>query len=181
LKHPIRVSLRLALAAAVALPAASLAMEFNCNFPPEQLIVLRHAARQDDADDSPLSVKGWGQAVDLLAQLGDQEISSIFVTTKRRSQQTAIPLAEMTGIEPTVIADDEAGTMDMLRRVCRRQQSGTVVYVGHAYTLKTVYDAFDLESDGKFAAGAAHSVTFSEKEGAQVELMKQVRPARSRD
>lgn len=181
MQRPFRTVLGLALAAALLLPAVSLARVLACEYPPERLILLRHAAKQDDSDDSPLSKKGWAQAADLVEQLGDEDISDIYVTTKTRSRQTAIPLAEYKKLEPIVVPDTELGTEQMIGRVCRRQVTGTVVYVGHTYTLSQIFEAFELDAGDRYAAADAMEITFARSGRAEVGPVKQVRPARARD
>lgn len=55
--------------------------------------------------DPPLSALGHAQARALTARLASTPISGIFVTTLRRTAETAAPLAASTGLEPVVVGD----------------------------------------------------------------------------
>jgi probable phosphoglycerate mutase len=81
-----------------------------------QLILLRHGSAGGDYSrtvqvgelhiaDPPLLPAGHQQAIAAAQRLARETISHIFVTPLIRTVQTAAPLAEMLGIEPTVIAE----------------------------------------------------------------------------
>jgi 2,3-bisphosphoglycerate-dependent phosphoglycerate mutase len=80
------------------------------------LLLIRHgeteAARRgvsfalrDGQGDPVLRPEGEEQARAVAARLRDQPIAAIYVTTLRRTHQTAAPLAEALGITPQVEAD----------------------------------------------------------------------------
>jgi hypothetical protein len=62
-----------------------------------EIIVVRHAERENATDDSPLSKAGQLRAVDLLQELKDAGVTKIFVSDKIRTQDTARPLANFLG------------------------------------------------------------------------------------
>jgi 2,3-bisphosphoglycerate-dependent phosphoglycerate mutase len=55
--------------------------------------------------DPPLAPEGERQAQALAERLADRPPAALFVSTLRRTSQTAAPLAERIGIEPVVIPD----------------------------------------------------------------------------
>jgi probable phosphoglycerate mutase len=55
--------------------------------------------------DPPLSPEGREQADKVAAWLAGEPISALFVTPLQRTGQTAEPLAQRTGLQPTVIPD----------------------------------------------------------------------------
>jgi probable phosphoglycerate mutase len=55
--------------------------------------------------DPPLSPEGERQALAVAERLAGEELDRLFVTTLRRTAQTAAPLAERKGLEPVAIAD----------------------------------------------------------------------------
>lgn len=59
----------------------------------------------DGRGDPNLSEAGLTQAKAIGERLAREGVSRLFVTPLRRTQQTAAPLAEETGLEPTVIDD----------------------------------------------------------------------------
>jgi len=62
-----------------------------------EIIVVRHAERENGSDDSPLSKAGQQRALDLLQELKDAAVTRIFVSDKVRTQDTARPLANFLG------------------------------------------------------------------------------------
>src|SRR5690606_15325689 len=59
----------------------------------------------DGHGDPELSPAGREQALRLAERLGHEDIAAIYVTTLRRTAQTAAPLAARLGLQPRVEAD----------------------------------------------------------------------------
>ena len=81
-----------------------------------ELILVRHGAsapaNRDQPfalvgghSDPPLAPEGEQQAQAVAARLRDEPIARLFVTPLQRTQQTAAPLAEATGLEPAVVPE----------------------------------------------------------------------------
>lgn len=81
-----------------------------------QLILVRHGESAphvpgtrfplvDGHGDPPLSELGRWQADQVGSRLADEQIAAIYVTTLRRTHQTAAPLAARLGIDPVVEPD----------------------------------------------------------------------------
>ena len=79
-----------------------------------EILLVRHGASASDIAqklaygdlilaDPPLSPEGCAQAEAVAKRLKREPITHIFVTPLQRTQQTAAPLAELTGIAPVVI------------------------------------------------------------------------------
>jgi probable phosphoglycerate mutase len=79
-----------------------------------EIILVRHGASEaaypgapfplvDGRADPTLSDAGREQANALAGRLAGEEIERLFVTPLRRTQQTAAPFAQATGLEPTVV------------------------------------------------------------------------------
>lgn len=86
--------------------------------PPDatDLLLIRHGASAaavpgepfellEGQADPPLAPEGEEQAAKLADWLAGERLSALFVTPLQRTSQTAAPLAERTGLEPTVIPD----------------------------------------------------------------------------
>jgi 2,3-bisphosphoglycerate-dependent phosphoglycerate mutase len=86
--------------------------------PPDsvEIVVVRHGASEaalpgvafplvDGQGDPALSGVGRSQAGSVARELADERFSGMFVSTLRRTQETAAPLAAKLGLEPTVLAD----------------------------------------------------------------------------
>ncbi len=81
-----------------------------------EVVLVRHGASEaavvgsrfplvDGHSDPALSEAGRAQAEMVAAGLGGDEFNGLFVTSLRRTQETAAPLAEATGLEPVVIPE----------------------------------------------------------------------------
>ncbi len=81
-----------------------------------EIVMVRHGASSPPIEGIPnplvgghsnpaLADAGKAQAERMAAGLKDEPISAIFVSTLRRTAETAAPLAAATGLEPVAIAD----------------------------------------------------------------------------
>lgn len=62
-------------------------------------------AMLDGQADPPLDPRGRQEAERVAERLANEDVSAIFVTTLRRTQETAAPLAAKLGLEPAVVPD----------------------------------------------------------------------------
>jgi 2,3-bisphosphoglycerate-dependent phosphoglycerate mutase len=99
-------------------PAPASFRQHRFELPPEaaELILVRHGESEAYVDgrpfsltgghgDPPLSALGREQARRVCARLGSEGIDAVYVTTLRRTVQTAAPLAEQLGLDVRVEAD----------------------------------------------------------------------------
>ena len=81
-----------------------------------ELLLVRHGASADSVEgetfelvegqgDPPLSEVGRHQAEQLALRLATEPFDGLYVTTLRRTAETAAPLVERTGLQPVVEAD----------------------------------------------------------------------------
>jgi probable phosphoglycerate mutase len=81
-----------------------------------ELFLVRHGASADSVEgesfelvegqgDPPLSEVGRHQAEQLALRLAQEPFDALYVTTLRRTAETAAPLMERTGLQPVVEAD----------------------------------------------------------------------------
>ena len=81
-----------------------------------EVVLVRHGASApavpgepfpllDGHGDPPLSPAGEAQALAVAEQLAAEGLSGLFVTTLRRTHETAAPLAERTGLTPLVVPE----------------------------------------------------------------------------
>jgi broad specificity phosphatase PhoE len=112
------------------------------------IYLVRHAERADSgpggtppmaspgapAADPDLSDAGHARAASLAAALKDANITAVFATGAKRTQQTAAPLAQALGLAVIVIPADSPATL-----VARlKALSGSALVVGHSNTLPAV-------------------------------------------
>ncbi len=81
-----------------------------------EVVLVRHGASEaafvgssfplvDGHSDPALSDVGRIQAATVAARLADEDIGALFVTSLRRTHETAAPLVAATGLEPTVVPE----------------------------------------------------------------------------
>ena len=115
------------------------------------VVVVRHAPQilGGGGEDPPLSAEGEARAAALARTLGDTRSSSrvraIYVTDKLRNRSTAAPLAQLLGIAPEVVQQDDARAL--ARRVLREHSGETILIVAHANTLPAIVSALSGADD----------------------------------
>ncbi|TNE64426.1 MAG: phosphoglycerate mutase [Bacteroidetes bacterium] len=97
--------------------------------------LVRHAERQDNTSDSPLSPAGHARAEALRDSLQDKGVSYLFASTYLRTQQTARPLATELN-KPLIIyrPDTTAGLVKRLKKIRGKK----VLVVGHSNTIPDI-------------------------------------------
>jgi 2,3-bisphosphoglycerate-dependent phosphoglycerate mutase len=108
---------------------------------PSTLFVVRHAEKAKGGGDDPdLSKRGRARAEALAKMLKDADITAIYATQFKRTQQTAAPLAEMLRLKIKVVpAKDSAALVARLRDAKRN-----VLVVGHGNTIPDLVKGIGL-------------------------------------
>jgi 2,3-bisphosphoglycerate-dependent phosphoglycerate mutase len=81
-----------------------------------EIVLVRHGASAaavpgarfplvDGRGDPPLSEAGEEQARAVAGRLAGEDLAGLFVTTLQRTAQTAVPLADTTGLDPVVVPE----------------------------------------------------------------------------
>jgi broad specificity phosphatase PhoE len=125
------------LLALVALLASIAALIYYRSATTTTIVLVRHAEKElGSIADAPLTAFGEQRAERLAAMFGDRErfgrLRAIYVTSKRRSQQTAAPLARRLGIAP-VVSDESVATL--ASRILAEQRGAEVLVIGHSNTV----------------------------------------------
>ena len=96
------------------------------------IVVVRHAEKASTGGNDPeLSVAGQKRAEALARILKDSQITAVFVTEFKRTQETAAPLATAAHLTPTIIpAKDVPALVVKLRAL-----NGNALVVGHGNTI----------------------------------------------
>ena len=104
------------------------------------IFVVRHAEKADATKDPDLSEAGRARAEALAKALRDANITAIYATEFKRTQQTAAPLAKALGITVTVLpAQDSAALIAKLR-----VSKGNALVVGHGDTIPNLIKALGV-------------------------------------
>ena len=106
------------------------------------VFLVRHAekALEGDTKDPELSPAGKERAQALAQIIKDVGVTAIFATELKRTQQTANPLAQLTGIPLTVVPAKE--TADLISKL--RKTVGCALVVGHSNTLPEIIRALGV-------------------------------------
>jgi phosphohistidine phosphatase SixA len=94
------------------------------------VFVVRHAERQDESPDSPLSAAGKVRAERLAAILADAGVTAIYATQWQRTRQTVAPLATAAKVEITQI--DSKDLTGLVAAIRARSANDVVVVAAHS-------------------------------------------------
>jgi phosphohistidine phosphatase SixA len=115
---------------------------------PALVIVVRHAEKAAaPADDPPLSADGQARARALATALADADVGAVIVTPRRRTAETAAPLAAARGLTPEVVPFGPAGAAGVeaharaVADAARRHPGRVVLVVGHSNTVPAIVTA----------------------------------------
>jgi broad specificity phosphatase PhoE len=105
------------------------------------IFVVRHAEKAATGDKDPdLAPEGRKRADALANILKDSQITAVFVTEFKRTQETAAPTARAVHLSPTVIAaNDIAVLAEKLRTL-----NGNALVVGHGNTIPDLLKALGI-------------------------------------
>jgi len=103
------------------------------------VLVVRHAEKEWEDGDPPLSAVGWQRAEALFRVAEDSGVSVLFGTQYMRTTQTLEPIAARLGLE---ILTHEARDSEGLARQILAEHAGRVVLVsGHSNTVPEIVAA----------------------------------------
>jgi broad specificity phosphatase PhoE len=95
------------------------------------IFIVRHAEKADSSENSDLSEAGRARAEALAKMLKDKNITAIYATEFKRTQQTAAPLAKVLGLTVTTLpAKDKGALVEKLHA-----PTGNALVVGHGNTI----------------------------------------------
>ena len=105
------------------------------------IFIVRHAEKTRASDNDPdLSLQGQKRADSLAHILKDSQITSVFVTEFKGTQETAAPTAKAAHVSSTMIpASDVGALVEELRAL-----NGNVLVVGHGNTIPDLLKALGI-------------------------------------
>ena len=104
------------------------------------IFIVRHAEKADATKDPDLSEAGRARAEALAKMLKDTNITVVYATEFKRTQQTATPLAKALSITITTLpAKDNAALLANLRA-----STGNALVVGHGDTIPDLIKALGI-------------------------------------
>ncbi len=110
------------------------------------IFLVRHAERATISgrvpSDTGLSEAGRARAESLARALRDAQITAIYTSEYKRTQETAAPLAKLLGLRSEIVpADDLKGLVAKLKA-----QPGNALVVGHSNTLPQILNALGIST-----------------------------------
>lgn len=129
-------------------------------------ILVRHAEKADDGTrNPPLNEMGQARASNLAEMLSNQEITALYATPYKRTQETLQSIASSKNLE---IQDyDPSSKKEWLEMLLNKHTGGTVVISGHSNTIpllanellgQEVFQQFDESDYGNFLIVVANEV-----------------------
>jgi phosphohistidine phosphatase SixA len=106
------------------------------------VILVRHAEKMavpPENKDPDLSPVGLVRAGELARLFGKTDISAIYVTQYKRSQQTAKPLADKLGLSVTRV--DAKKTSELVKQIRSRNMGQVIFIAGHNNTVPEIIAA----------------------------------------
>jgi broad specificity phosphatase PhoE len=103
------------------------------------VLVVRHAEKQWEEGDPPLSEAGWKRADALLEVLAESGVSVLFSTQYVRTSQTLEPIAERLGLE--ILVHDAGDSEGLATRILAEHAGEVVLVSGHSNTVPEIVAA----------------------------------------
>ena len=104
-----------------------------------KVFAVRHAEKQSNDKDTPLSDLGKTRADCLAQTLKDAHITTILTTQYTRTKQTAEPTAREMNVKLTSL--DAKSNDEVVKQAKAATQSGNVLIVGHSNTIPDIVAA----------------------------------------
>jgi phosphohistidine phosphatase SixA len=108
----------------------------------EAIYIVRHAERLDQSPDSPLSTDGVGRAHRLRDMLRGAGVTQIFTSERRRTLETAKPLADALGMAPQQVP--AADVRILASRLAALKPHDRALVVGHSNTVPELLAALKV-------------------------------------
>ena len=143
---------------------------------PTTIILVRHAEKASDADDSPLTEAGEKRAQALVRAVEGAGVNAIYTSQFKRNHDTAKPLSTRSGVALTEMPVNLQSPGDYGQRLAKdilEKRSGqTVLVVGHANTIAATIEGLTGRPPqvGEIAYGDFFSVIVSS--AGEVKLIK---------
>ena len=108
------------------------------------ILILRHAEKASDADDSPLAEAGIQRAQALVRVAEGAGVSAIYSSQFKRNLDTAKPLSDRLGIPVTQVpvnltSPSEYGKM-LAKEIVEKHSGQVIVVVGHSNTIASTIE-----------------------------------------
>ena len=111
---------------------------------PTMIMIVRHAEKASDAEDSPLTEEGRLRAQALAGVVADAGVDAIYTTQFKRNRDTAQPLAQRLGLAVTEVPVDLQSPGDygktLAKNILEKHPGQTVIVIGHGNTIGSIVE-----------------------------------------
>ena len=109
------------------------------------VLIVRHAEKASDAEDSPLTEAGMRRAQALVRVAEEAGVSAIYSTQFKRNRDTAQPLASRLGVAVTEVPVNLQNPGDhgklLAGEIMAKHPGAAVVVIGHSNTIPSIVEA----------------------------------------
>jgi broad specificity phosphatase PhoE len=120
----------------------------SCNRPQTvtttTVLIVRHAEKASEAEDSPLTDAGRERAQALVRVAEDAGVSVIYSTQFQRNRDTAKPLSERLGVGITEVPVNLSAPGDygktLAKEILEKHPGRTILVVGHGNTIASIIE-----------------------------------------
>lgn len=102
------------------------------------VLLVRHAEKELSGDDPGLTEQGTERAAELAHVAAELGVDAVYSTQYQRTRATALPLANLLGLELNVVAGRPSYPAEMAEIVRTQHRGGTVVIVSHSNTVPAI-------------------------------------------
>jgi len=123
----------------------------TCAAAQEVVFLVRHAERQDNSTDSPLSADGRARAARLAQLLRDARITAVYVTEFQRTAETARPLADL--LKVPLLKTPAADPGALVAKLRASDPHARILVVSHSDRLPILLQGLGYGQEVTIAAG----------------------------
>ncbi|HYH85434.1 MAG TPA: phosphoglycerate mutase family protein [Pyrinomonadaceae bacterium] len=126
----------------------------SCSRPqpsPTTVLIVRHAEKASDADDSPLTEAGVQRAQALVRVAEDSGASAVYTSQFKRNHDTAKPLSERLGVAVTEVPVNQSPGdygKTLAGNILEKHSGKTVVVIGHSNTIAATIEGLTGRAAG---------------------------------
>ena len=111
------------------------------------IILVRHSEKvKDGSKNPPLNKAGAERSTNLAALFTKQDISALYATPFKRTQETLQPIADQKELE--IQSYEPFANEDWLKELIKKHKGGTIIISGHSNTIPNLSNV--LLGDKKF-------------------------------
>jgi 2,3-bisphosphoglycerate-dependent phosphoglycerate mutase len=110
------------------------------------VIAVRHAEKKIEPNnpDPDLTPEGEARAQEIARMFGGTGINAIYATQFKRTQETVKPLADQTGVTPTILQANQ--TDELAKQISTSRRGQTIFVAGHNNTVPALISTLSGDS-----------------------------------